>query len=34
MRRANRLQVDFTIGSQHAMPFDRRFGTVGLRLLW
>jgi len=30
----NRVQVDSTIGSQHATPFDRRFGTIGLRLLW
>jgi len=30
----NRVQIDSTIGSQHATPFDRRFGTVGLRLLW
>ena len=30
----NRLQVDSTIGSQHAAPFDRRFGTIGMRLLW
>ena len=30
----NRLQVDATVGSQHAAPFDRRFATVGLRLLW
>ena len=30
----NRVQIDSTIGSQHATPFDRRFGTVGLRFLW
>jgi len=30
----NRVQIDSTIGSQHATPFDRRFGTVGLRVLW
>ena len=30
----NRVQVDSTIGSQHATPFDRRFGTIGMRLLW
>ena len=30
----DRLQVDSTIGTQHATPFDRRFGTIGLRLLW
>jgi hypothetical protein len=30
----NRVQIDSTIGSQHATPFDRRFGTVGLRILW
>jgi len=30
----NRLQVDSTIGSQHATPFDRRFGTIGMRFLW
>ena len=30
----NRVQVDATVGSQHATPFDRRFATVGLRLLW
>jgi len=30
----NRVQIDSTIGSQHATPLDRRFGTVGLRLLW
>ena len=30
----NRVQVDATLGSQHARPFDRRFATVGVRLLW
>ena len=30
----NRVQVDATVGSQHATPLDRRFATVGLRLLW
>lgn len=30
----NRLQIDSTIGSQHATPFDRRFWTTGLRILW
>jgi hypothetical protein len=30
----NRVQIDSTIGSQHATPLDRRFGTFGLRLLW
>ena len=30
----NRVQIDSTIGSQHATPFDRRFGTIGLRILW
>jgi hypothetical protein len=30
----NRVQVDATVGSQHAKPFDRRFATLGLRLLW
>ena len=30
----NRLQVDSTIGIQHAAPFDRRFGTIGMRILW
>jgi len=30
----NRMQVDATVGSQHAAPFDRRFATIGLRLLW
>jgi hypothetical protein len=30
----DRVQVDSTIGSQHATPFDRRFGTIGLRFLW
>ena len=29
----NRVQVDTTIGLQHAFP-ERRFGTVGLRILW
>ena len=30
----NRVQVDATVGAQHATPFDRRFSTIGLRLLW
>jgi len=30
----NRVQVDATVGQQHASPLDRRFGTVGLRVLW
>lgn len=30
----NRLQLDATVGQQHAAPVDRRFGTVGVRLLW
>jgi hypothetical protein len=30
----NQVQVDATVGSQHATPFDRRFATLGLRLLW
>ena len=29
----NRLQVDATVGRQHASPLDRRFGTIGLRIL-
>jgi hypothetical protein len=29
----NRLQVDTTVGVQNASP-ERRFGTVGLRILW
>lgn len=29
----NRMQMDTTIGLQHASP-ERRFGTVGLRILW
>jgi len=30
----NRLQVDATVGRQDASPADRRFGTIGLRVLW
>lgn len=30
----NRMQVDATVGRQHAAPLDRRFGTIGLRVLW
>ena len=30
----NRVQLDATVGTQHAAPFDRRFSTIGLRLLW
>lgn len=30
----NRMQVDATMGRQHASPIDRRFGTLGVRLLW
>jgi hypothetical protein len=30
----NRVQVDATVGYQHATPFDRRFATLGLRVLW
>lgn len=30
----DRLQVDGTVGRQYATPFDRRFGTIGLRVLW
>lgn len=30
----NRLQIDATLGSQHATPFDHRFAALGLRLLW
>jgi len=29
----NRLQVDTTVGRQNAST-ERRFGTVGLRVLW
>jgi len=29
----NRLQVDTTVGMQHNSP-ERRFGSVGLRILW
>jgi hypothetical protein len=29
----NRVQVDTTVGVQHASP-ERRFGSVGLRILW
>jgi hypothetical protein len=29
----NRIQVDTTVGRQQASP-ERRFGTVGLRILW
>jgi hypothetical protein len=29
----NRVQVDTTLGVQHSSP-ERRFGTVGLRILW
>jgi hypothetical protein len=29
----NRVQVDTTVGVQHSSP-ERRFGTLGLRLLW
>jgi len=29
----NRVQVDTTVGLQHSLP-ERRFGTVGLRILW
>lgn len=29
----NRLQVDTTVGVQHSSP-ERRFGSVGLRVLW
>ncbi|MGH8676203.1 MAG: hypothetical protein ACREVG_18090 [Burkholderiales bacterium] len=29
-----RLQADATVGMQHSSPFDRRFATVGMRLLW
>ena len=30
----NRLQLDTTVGYQHAAPADRRFSTVGVRYLW
>jgi hypothetical protein len=30
----DRLQVNATVGRQHATPVDRRFGTVGLGLYW
>jgi hypothetical protein len=30
----NRLQADATVGAQHASPVDRRFATLGVRLLW
>ena len=30
----NRMQFDATVGQQHAAPLDRRFSTIGLRLLW
>jgi hypothetical protein len=30
----NRMQLDATVGVQHATPFDRRFGSLGLRVLW
>ena len=30
----NRMQVDATVGRQHASPADRRFATVGVRILW
>lgn len=30
----NRVQVDATVGEQHAAPVDRRFATIGLRVLW
>ena len=30
----NRVQTDATVGQQHASPFDRRFGSIGLRILW
>lgn len=29
-----RLQVDATLGRQHAAPIDRSFYSVGLRVLW
>jgi hypothetical protein len=29
----NRLQVDTTVGLQKSDP-ERRFGTLGLRVLW
>ena len=29
----NRVQVDTTLGVQNSSP-ERRFGTVGLRILW
>lgn len=30
----NRVQTDATVGLQHASPYDRRFGSIGLRILW
>lgn len=30
----SRVQVDATLGAQHATPFDRRFSSIGLRVLW
>ena len=30
----NRMQADATLGQQSATPLDRRFGTIGLRVLW
>jgi hypothetical protein len=29
----NRVQIDTTVGLQNSDP-ERRFGTVGLRILW
>lgn len=31
---SERLQVDATLGRQHATPIDRNFYSVGLRVLW
>jgi hypothetical protein len=30
----NHIQLDATVGRQHASPVDRRFSTIGVRLLW
>jgi len=30
----NRVQTDATVGQQQSSPYDRRFGSIGLRILW